>query len=97
MIVMTCHDDHRSWGAIDSTDKHTDVPDEVTLTIVRWQVKGLTTPDGGTESFNMNKHPRRLPSQIVRKLEPIKTPLLGKGVTSVALTTHNGQKSEQLI
>ena len=35
MIVMTCHDDHRNWGAIDNTDEHTDVPDEVTLTIER--------------------------------------------------------------
>ena len=74
----------------DSTDKHTDVPDEVTLTIVRWRVKGLTTPDGNTELFNMSKHSRRLPSQTVKPLEPIKAPLLGKGVTSVALTTHNG-------
>ena len=30
MIVVTCHDDHKSWGAIDSTDEHIDVPDEVT-------------------------------------------------------------------
>ena len=81
----------------DSIDKHTDVPDEVTLTIVCWWVKGLTTPDGGIESFNMNKHLRRLPSQAVRPLEPIEVPLLGKGVTLVALTTHNGQKPEQPI
>ena len=89
MIVMTCHDDHRSWGAIDSTDEHTDIPNELTLTTVRWRVKGLTTPDGDTESFNMSKHFRRLPSQTIRPLEPIKALLLGKGVTSMALTTHN--------
>ena len=90
MIVMTCHDDHRSWGATDSIDEHTGVPDEVTLTTLWWRVKGLTTPDEDTGSFNMSKHFRRLPSQIVRPLEPIKAPLLGKGVTSMALTTHNG-------
>ena len=90
MIVMTCHNDHRSWGATDSTDEHTDVLDEVTLTTVQWRVKGLTTPDEDTESFNMSKHFRRLPSQTVRPLESIKAPLLGKGITSMALTTHNG-------
>ena len=90
MIVMTCHDDHRSWGATDSIDEHTSVPDEVTLTTLWWRVKGLTTPDEDTGSFNMSKHFRRLPSQIVKPLEPIKAPLLGKGVTSMALTTHNG-------
>ena len=81
---------HSNILLLDSTDEHIDVPDEITLTIVRWQVKGLTTPDGNTESFNMSKHFRRLPSQTVRPLEPIKAPLLGKGVTLVALTTHNG-------
>ena len=81
---------HSNILLLDSTDEHIDVPDEITLTIVRWQVKGLTTPDGNTESFNMSKHFRRLPSQTVRPLEPIKAPLLGKGVTPVALTTHNG-------
>ena len=74
----------------DSTDEYTDVLDEVTMTKVRWQVKGSATPDGDTESFNTSKHSRRLPSQAVKPLEPIKAPLLGKGVTSVALTTHNG-------
>ena len=54
-------------------------------------------PDGGTKSFNMSKHLRRLPSQTVRPLEPIKVPLLGRGVTLMALTTHNGQKPEQPI
>ena len=32
MIVMTCHNNHRSWGATDSTDEHTDVQDEATIT-----------------------------------------------------------------
>ena len=54
-------------------------------------------PDGGTKSFNMSKHLRRLPSQTVRSLGPIKVPLLGRGVTLVALTTHSGQKLEQPI
>ena len=47
-------------------------------------------PDEDTGSSNMSKHSRRLPSQTVKSLEPIKAPLLGKGITSVALTTHNG-------
>ena len=54
-------------------------------------------PDGGTKSFNMSKYLRRLPSQTVRPLEPINVPLLGRGVTLVALTTHNSQNPEQLI
>ena len=58
-------------GIIDSTDEHTDVLDEVTMTKVRWQVKGSATPDGDTESFNTSKHSRRLPSQAVKPLEPI--------------------------
>ena len=81
---------HSNILLLHSTNEHTDVPDEVTLTIVRWRVKGLATPDGDTESFNMSKHFRRLSSQTVRPLEPIKAPLLGKGITPVALTTHNG-------
>ena len=92
LIKMTLDTEQKRQinNLIDSTDKHTDVPDEVTLMTVRWRVKGLTTPDGDTESFNMSKHFRRLPSQTVWPLEPIKALLLGKGVTSVALTTHNG-------
>ena len=77
-------------GAIDSTDKHTDVPNEVTMTNVRWWVKGSVTPDGDIGSSNTSKNSRRLPSQTGKPLEPIKALLLGKGVTSVALTTHNG-------
>ena len=46
--------------------------------------------NGDTESFNTSKHSRQLPSQTVKLLEPIKAPLLDNGVTSVALTTHNG-------
>ena len=89
MVVLTCHDNRRSWGAIDSTDEHKDVLDEVTVMKVRWRVKGSATTTGIQKSFNMSKHSRRLPNQTVRPLEPIKAPLLGKGVTSVTLTTHN--------
>ena len=79
------------WSMVsDSTDEHTDVPDEVTMTNVRWWVKGSVTPDEDTGSSNTSKNSRRLPSQTGKSLEPIKAPLLGKGVTSVALTTHNG-------
>ena len=67
-----------------------DALEEVTMTKVRWQVKGSVMPNGDTESFNTSKHSRQLPSQTVKLLEPIKTPLLDNGVTSVALTTHNG-------
>ena len=49
MIVLMCHDNRRSWGAIDSTDEHKDVLDEVTVMKVRWRVKGSATPDGDTE------------------------------------------------
>ena len=77
-------------GIIDSIDEHTDVLDEVTMTKVRWRVKWSATPDGDIESFNMSKYSRRLPGQAVKPLEPIKTSLLGKDVTSMALTTHNG-------
>ena len=85
-----CHDNRRSWGAIDSTDEHKDVLDEVTVMKVRWRVKGSARLDGDTWSFNTSKHFRRLPSQTGKLLELIKSPLLGKGVTTVALTTHNG-------
>ena len=75
---------------IDSTDEHTDILDEATMTNVHWQVKGSITPDGDIGSFNTSKHSRRLPSQAGKPLEPIKAPLLGKGITIVTLTTHNG-------
>ena len=75
---------------VDSTDEHKDVLDEVTVMKVRWRVKGSATTTGIQKSFNTSKHSRRLPSQTGKPLEPIKAPLLGKGVTSVALTTHNG-------
>ena len=77
-------------GIIDSIDEHTDVLDEVTMTKVRWRVKGSVMPDEDTWSSNTSKHSRQLPSQTVKPLEPIKALSLGKGVTSVALTTHNG-------
>ena len=67
-----------------------DALEEVTMTKVRWQVKGSVMPNGDTESFNTSKHSMRLLSQTVKPLEPIKAPLLGKGVTSVASTTHKG-------
>ena len=34
---------------IDSTDEHKDVLDEVTVTKVRWWVKGSAMPNGDTE------------------------------------------------
>ena len=35
------------WSMVsDSTDEHTDVPDEVTMTNVRWWVKGSNTLGG---------------------------------------------------
>ena len=74
----------------DSTDEHTDILDEATMTNEHWRVKGSARPDGDTGSSKTSKHPRRLPSQTGKPLEPIKAPLLGKGVTTVALTTHNG-------
>ena len=90
MIVMTCHNNHRSWGATDSTDEHTDILDEAAMTNKHWRVKLSARLDGDTGSSKASKHSRRLPSQTGKPLEPIKTPLLGKGVTIVALTTHNG-------
>ena len=75
---------------VDGTDKHTDILDEATMTNVNWRVKGSITPDGDTWLFNTIKHSKRLPSQAGKPLEPIKAPLLGKGVTTVALTTPNG-------
>ena len=79
------------WSMVsDSTDEHTDVPNEVTMTNVRWRVKGSVTPDGDTGSFNTSKHFRQLLSQTGKPLEPIKAPLLDKRVTTVELTTHNG-------
>ena len=75
---------------IDSTDEHTDILDEATMTNVHWQVKGSITPDEDTWSFNTIKHSKRLPSQAGKPLEPIKALLLGKGVTTVALTIPKG-------
>ena len=74
----------------DSTDEHTDILDEATMTNEHWRVKGSARPDGDTGSSKTSKHSRRLPSQTGKPLEPIKAPLLGKGITTVALTTHNG-------
>ena len=76
--------------APDSTDEHMDILDEASMTNKHWQVKGSVRPDGDTGLSKASKHSGRLPSQIGKPLEPIKAPLLGKGVTTVALTTHNG-------
>ena len=75
---------------VDGTDEHTDILDEATMTNVHWRVKGSITPDGDTWSFNTIKHFKQLQSQAGKLLEPIKALLLGKGVTTVALTTPNG-------
>ena len=89
MIVMTCRNNHKSWGATDSTDEHTHILDEATMTKVHWRVKGSVTSDGDTGPFNTNKHSRWLQSQTGKPLGPIKAPLLGKSVTIETLTTHN--------
>ena len=81
---------HTSWGATDSTDEHTDIPDEADMTNKHWRVKGSARSDGDIGSSKASKHYRQLPSQTVKPLEPIKAPLLGKGVTTIALTTPNG-------
>ena len=72
-----------------STDEHTHILDEATMTKLHWRIKRSVIPDEDTGSFNMSKHSKRLQSQTGRPLEPIKTPLLGKSVTTEALTTHN--------
>ena len=76
--------------APDSTDEHTDILDEASMTNKHWRVKGSAKPNGDTGSSKASKHSGRLPSQTGKPLESIKAPLLGKGVTTVALTTHNG-------
>ena len=78
------------WMSIDSTDEHTNVLDKATMTNVHWLVKESVTPDEDTGSSNTSKYSKQLPSQTGKPLEPIKAPLLGKGVTTIALTTHNG-------
>ena len=58
-----------------STDGHTHILDEATMTKLHWRIKGSVMPDGDTRQFNTSKHSRRLQSQIGRPLGPIKTPI----------------------
>ena len=74
----------------DSTDEHTPILDETTMTKLHCRIKGSVIPERNTGPFNTSKHSRRLQSQIGKLLGPIKTPLLGRSVTTKALTTHNG-------
>ena len=85
----------------DSIDEHTYLLDQ---TVEEWQsyadkVKDqpLLTSTRGHLIRSISKHFRQLQNQSGRPLGPIKTSLLGRGVTTEALTINNGKNPEQPI